>query len=110
MNTRTMSQVSSLTSFMQCCLMLALALAPSYAQTRNAEWAHYGRDAGGTRYAPLTQIHRNNVSHLKVAWTYHTGAMEVQGRSVNNAAFETTPLLVGGKEEMEVLMGMMDSR
>ena len=84
-------------------LMFAISLSPTYAQTRNAkqqaeraEWTNYGRDAGGTRYVPLTQIHRKNVSQLKVAWTYHTGAMEVQGRSVNNAAFEATPLVIDG--------------
>ncbi len=91
---------SSLTRFMQWWLMLVIVLSPSYAQTRKAkqqaEWTHYGRDAGGTRYVPLTQINRRNVSQLKVAWTYHTGAMEVQGRSVNNAAFEATPLMIDG--------------
>src|SRR5262245_3258819 len=60
------------------------------------EWIAYGRDAGGTRYSPLTQINRENVKQLKVAWTYHTGALEVKGRSVNNAAFEATPILVDG--------------
>lgn len=60
------------------------------------EWTAYGRDAGGTRYSPLTQINRTNVKQLKVAWTYHTGALEVKGRSVNNAAFEATPILVDG--------------
>jgi quinoprotein glucose dehydrogenase len=60
------------------------------------EWTAYGRDAGGTRYSPLTQINRANVKQLKVAWMYHTGALEVKGRSVNNAAFEATPILVDG--------------
>lgn len=36
-------------------------------------WPYYGRDAGGARHSPLTEIHRNNVGQLKVAWTYHTG-------------------------------------
>ena len=25
------------------------------------------------RYSPLTQINRDNVAQLKVAWTFHTG-------------------------------------
>lgn len=58
------------------------------------EWAAYGRDAGGTRYSPLTQINRANVNRLKVAWTHNTGALEIKGRSVHNAAFEATPLFV----------------
>ena len=32
---------------------------------------HYGADAGGTRYAPLSQITPANVRELSAAWTYH---------------------------------------
>jgi quinoprotein glucose dehydrogenase len=34
------------------------------------EWPSYGGDAGGMRYSPLTQINRDNVSRLKVAWGF----------------------------------------
>ena len=63
---------------------------------QNGEWPFYGRDAGGARYSPLTQINRENVSKLKIAWTYHTGAEEVKAVSAKNAAFESTPILVDG--------------
>jgi quinoprotein glucose dehydrogenase len=60
------------------------------------EWAYYGHDAGGTRYSPLTQINRDNVTQLKVAWTFHTGDLsEGRGRR-KRSGFETTPLLVDG--------------
>jgi glucose dehydrogenase len=29
------------------------------------EWPWYGHDPGGTRYSPLTQINRENVSTLR---------------------------------------------
>jgi len=32
-----------------------------------ADWPHYGADAGGTRFSPLTQINRDNVDSLRVA-------------------------------------------
>jgi len=45
------------------------------AQSRRApagvDWPSYGRDPGGRRYSPLTQITPANVDRLKVAWTYH---------------------------------------
>ena len=48
------------------------------------------------RYSPLTQINRENVSTLKVAWTFHTGDIsEATGRR-KRSGFETTPLLVDG--------------
>jgi quinoprotein glucose dehydrogenase len=79
------------------CLLLNLNLvAAKDHANRDAEWPAYGRDPGGSRYSPLSQINRDNVKNLKVAWTYRTGAADVKGRSVGNAAFEATPILVDG--------------
>ena len=36
-------------------------------------WPYYGGDAGGSRYSEASQINRENVSRLQVAWTYRTG-------------------------------------
>src|SRR5712672_3618919 len=58
------------------------------------DWPYYGHDAGGMRYSPLAQINRENVSRLKVAWTFDTGDVsDGQGRR-KRSGFETTPLLV----------------
>ncbi len=48
-----------------------------------ASWAYYGGDAGGSRYSSLSQINRDNVERLQIAWTYRTGEMphEDGGRS-----------------------------
>jgi quinoprotein glucose dehydrogenase len=62
----------------------------------DSEWQAYARDGAGTHYSPLSQITRANVANLKVAWSYRTGAMDVKGRSVRNAAFEATPILADG--------------
>jgi quinoprotein glucose dehydrogenase len=62
-----------------------------------AGWPTYGNDAGGTRYSTAAQIDRSNVSRLKVAWTYRTGALDQSKRLIHKAAFEATPILVGGK-------------
>jgi quinoprotein glucose dehydrogenase len=75
------------------------AVAPAYSQNgrvSEADWPAYGRDAGGSRYSPLSDVNRANVNGLKVAWTYRTGAAEVKGRSAGKAAFEATPILVDG--------------
>ncbi len=37
------------------------------------DWPAYGRDEGGTRYAPLSDVTPANVADLEVAWTYRTG-------------------------------------
>jgi quinoprotein glucose dehydrogenase len=58
-------------------------------------WPTYANDAGGTRYSPLQQINRGNVAQLRVAWTYHTGALPHDPEELDHkAAFEATPILV----------------
>jgi quinoprotein glucose dehydrogenase len=59
-----------------------------------ANWPFYGRDAGGTRYSPLTQINRKNVSKLKVAWIFHTGDVSDGKHGKQRSGFEATPILV----------------
>jgi quinoprotein glucose dehydrogenase len=61
----------------------------------NGEWPAYGGDEGGTRFSPLTQIRRDNVARLAVAWTFHTGDA-ARGGMAWHAAFEATPLVVDG--------------
>jgi quinoprotein glucose dehydrogenase len=83
--------------FSMLCLMNIFSFDQAQAAADNKdEWSAYGHDAGGTRYSPLTQVNRQNVNQLKVAWEYHTGAMEVKARSSGKAAFEATPLFVDG--------------
>jgi quinoprotein glucose dehydrogenase len=71
--------------------ILALLLLSS-----DVDWTAYGRDAGGTRYSPLAQVTRQNVSQLKPAWEYHTGALNLKSGLNEKAAFEATPILVDG--------------
>lgn len=59
-------------------------------------WSFYGGDAAGTRYSTLKQITKANVGGLKVAWTYHTGALSPKTDRNEKAAFEATPILVDG--------------
>jgi len=60
------------------------------------EWPNYGNDAGGTRYSPLTQIDRENVARLRIAWTYRTGETVGVPGPWGHYAFEATPLMVDG--------------
>jgi quinoprotein glucose dehydrogenase len=73
-----------------------LLLADAQKTKPSGDWPAYGRDAGGSRFAPLDQINRGNVAQLKPAWTYRTGAEEVKAAGARNAAFESTPILVDG--------------
>ena len=59
------------------------------------DWAHYGNTEGGSRFAALDQINRDNVDKLKVAWTYHTG--DIAESDGNGAEDQLTPLQIGNK-------------
>lgn len=58
------------------------------------DWQHYGNTPGASRFVALDQINSDNVQHLQVAWTYHTGDIPVSPTG-NGAEDETTPLQVG---------------
>lgn len=73
----------------QAALLAAQAPAPS-------DWPAYGRDPGGSRFSPLTQITRENVGRLEVAWTYHTGDAGITPTKGRPPALEATPLVVEG--------------
>src|SRR5215467_8644323 len=68
-----------------------------WAQNAGAmEWPAYGNDLGGMRYSPLTQISRQNVAKLKVAWIFHTGDISDGRNGRKRSGFEATPILVDG--------------
>src|SRR6266567_3044138 len=72
-----------------------LATASAQSASRAIEWTAYGHDAAGTRFSPARQITRDNVSRLRVAWTYRTGDLVVDDREgAQLGRFEATPLYV----------------
>ena len=61
-----------------------------------ADWPNYGNDPGGMRYSSLSQINRDNVTRLKVAWVFHTGDISDGSGGRRRSGFENTPILVDG--------------
>ena len=79
-------------------MMCAAAATALVGAARADEWGAYGRDLGGTRFSPLTQVTPDNVASLKPAWTFHTGDIsDGKTRGTPRSGFETTPLVLGGK-------------
>jgi quinoprotein glucose dehydrogenase len=80
-------------------LILLAAAALATPATGADQWTHYGRDAEGTRFSPLSQVNTGNVAQLKPAWTFHTGDIS-DGKSKAGgprSGFETTPLMIDGR-------------
>ncbi|HXD75354.1 MAG TPA: PQQ-binding-like beta-propeller repeat protein [Vicinamibacterales bacterium] len=70
---------------------IALGAPAGFAQkgAPNGEWRAYAGDNGGTRYAPLDQITRDNVKNLTVAWSWKFD-------NFGGGTSETTPILANG--------------
>src|SRR5262245_60287868 len=78
---------------------IALSAGPMVTAQRDAaEWRNYFGDAHGTKYSSLTQIDKDNVKDLRVAWRWRSADRELQ---VSNPLWragrnEETPLLING--------------
>nr|WP_232228220.1 hypothetical protein [Asaia astilbis] len=58
-------------------------------QQNGNDWPAWGRNLTGDRFTPTVQINADNVSKLKLAWTYHTGDLAIDG-----SEYQVTPLKV----------------
>lgn len=71
----------------------ACLVAGAFSGAAADDWPHYGRDPGGSRYSPLTQIDRSNLDELEVAWQFRTGELGQDARQGEKLTFEATPVL-----------------
>src|SRR3954464_13197389 len=55
-------------------------------------WSHYAADQTASRYSTLTQVNRENVKGLKLAWQYRSGDFNDDLKTT----IECNPLIVGG--------------
>jgi quinoprotein glucose dehydrogenase len=61
-----------------------------------AEWREFAGTKGGSHFSPLTQIDRENVGHLEIAWTHVSGDFHAGAADHAPTWFQATPLVVGG--------------
>ena len=88
--------------------LAACASLPRPGMTPNGtdgDWPAYGRDRGGERFSPLTQIDRSNVATLAVAWRFSTGEAGPGYETGARTSFEATPLVVGGTMYFSTALG-----
>ncbi len=98
------------------CLIGVITIGPGCDRAQNrlqggasadAGWIAYGADAGGSRYSPLDQIDRTNVSRLEIAWSIRTGDASHDDASEGpqdgcgrchrgDSKFEATPIIARG--------------
>jgi quinoprotein glucose dehydrogenase len=68
------------------------------AQRDEGEWRNYFGDASGTKYSPLSQIDKGNVTDLRIAWRWRSAdrALQLSNPLWRAGRNEETPLMVDG--------------
>ena len=80
-------------------VLMGAAVAWAQQGARGGEWARYGADAGTTKYAPLDQIDKQNVSRLRIAWQRPAVDPSITARVPDlnySGNFRATPVMIGG--------------
>ena len=78
---------------------MAALLVPLSAFAQHTDWKVYGGGSDNIRYSKLSQISRDNVKRLEVAWTFDTGdafpgsEMQCNPIIVDGVLYATTPKL-----------------
>jgi len=65
--------------------------AESTPSPQNTNWDTYLGDPGRSHYSPLTQINRDNVAQLELAWKFDSGELRE-----GNSSMYTSPLIIDG--------------
>ncbi|MBM3778011.1 MAG: pyrroloquinoline quinone-dependent dehydrogenase [Acidimicrobiia bacterium] len=79
-------------------LARAVAQVPPASPPPAGEWRHYAGDAAGTKYSPLSQISKDNLQSLTVAWRWPSpdNLIHASDPGLRPGRFEDTPLMVKG--------------
>lgn len=60
----------------------------------SGDWTAYGRTNEGRRFAPFTQINKQNVDRLKIAWIAHSGDKPWEGSADENTPMQFRDIVV----------------
>ena len=80
-------------------VVLATAVGAAQQGARGGQWASYGGDSGSTKYAPLDQINKGNVSQLRVAWRRPAVDTSISSKFpdlTHSNNFRATPVMIDG--------------
>ena len=77
--------------------VVAVAQRPAPSSATEGEWRAYGGNAASSKYSPLGQITRANVSKLEIAWRWSSADNDiVKSNPARPGAYQDTPIMVNG--------------
>ena len=81
------------------CVVAMMATPIAQRGAGDGEWRAHGGDLGSTKYAPLDQINRDNVSRLRIAWRRPGLDASITSKAPGltfAGDFRSTPLMIRG--------------
>ena len=72
-------------------------LAASVQAAQPAEWPVVSGNTAGQRFSPLSDINRDNVGKLQLAWEFRHGDFSNGEKGIGPSAGQVTPLVVDGR-------------
>src|SRR5438128_1427061 len=101
-----LAAVSAVSGVLALC---ACACARQATTPKDGEWRSYAGDLGNTRYSPLSQITKDNVQRLTVAWRWPYPDQDVRKLSAEYRPGhnEDTPLVANGVLYTIMQLGMI---
>jgi glucose dehydrogenase len=102
---------------MRACLLMSAGLALCFAASgadaqqgaKNGEWRYHSGDAGSTKYSPLDQINKSNVSQLKIVWRRPAIDPSLPKPPNYSHDFHSTPIMAGGVMYASDGMGLVEA-
>lgn len=76
------------------------------------EWPHYGSDLHSTKYSPIDQITRRNVTSLRMAWRHPSidpDLLKKHPTLVASNNYRATPIMVNGMVYVSNGIGLVDA-
>ncbi|WP_374759477.1 outer membrane protein assembly factor BamB family protein [Dyadobacter fanqingshengii] len=77
-----------------CGMKLSRFTKPGKSSDPVEDWPAYGGNSGGSRYSALTQINKENVKNLQLAWSYDTG--ENKDQQQRGGDIQCQPIVING--------------
>ncbi|WP_028666555.1 outer membrane protein assembly factor BamB family protein [Runella zeae] len=76
------------------CLIVLVSAAWGFQKFDNrVDWPEYNGDGARSHYSPLTQINKDNVGKLKIAWSYASGGADTLQ---NRTQMQCNPIIIDG--------------
>ena len=75
-------------------VVVSTALLGAQGQTGMAEWPYVGGEQSHSKYSPLSDIDRSNVSDLEIAWQWDASEMPLPEYGARPGSFQATPLMI----------------